>query len=182
MSHHTGTQPELAKRYGVGDRKLSEEMVYKLLESDSVFQRQRATLDTPDALGFVILQLLDMKTVAEYYGYKSVQPFYSWLQRYDLIRFLYETLGSVIDTITDAMTDIEERKAFAGETSFNGLPIDLVFYVPPSLSGMTIKEIRAIRTRLIYQRHQNIGRYRLKIKAGEALPPEVTASGNITDA
>ena len=80
------------------------------------------------------------------------------------------------------MTDIEERKAFAGETSFNGLPIDLVFYVPPSLSGMTIKEIRAIRTRLIYQRHQNIGRYRLKIKAGEALPPEVTASGNITDA
>lgn len=174
MSHHIKPQPELAKRYGVGDRKLSEEMVYKLLASDSIFQRQRATLDTPDALGYVILELLDMQLVAEYYGYKSVQPFYSWLQRYDLIRFLYDTLGSVIDTLSEAMVDVEERKAFAGETHFNGLPIDLVFYVPASLEGMTIKEIRAIRTRLIYQRHQNIGRYRLKIKAGEQLPDEST--------
>lgn len=170
MSHHVKPQPELAKRYGVGARTLSEEMVYKLLASDSIFQRQRATLDTPDALGYVILQLLDMKTVAEFYGYKSVQTFYSWLQRYDLIRFLYDTLGSVIDTMTDAMANIADRAAFAGETSFNGLPIDLVFYVPPSLHGLTIKEIRAIRTRLIYQRHQNIGRHRLKIRAGEPAP------------
>ena len=170
MSHHVPPQPELDKRYGVGARTLSEEMVYKLLASDSIFQRQRATLDTPDALGYVILQLLDMKTVAEFYGYKSVQTFYSWLQRYDLIRFLYDTLGSVIDTITDAMTNIADRAAFAGETHFNGLPIDLVFYVPPSLHGLTIKEIRAIRTRLIYQRHQNIGRHRLKIRAGEPAP------------
>lgn len=175
MSHHVKPQPELAKRYGVGARTLPEELIYKLLASDSIFQRQRATLDTPDALEYVILNLLDMQSVAEYYGYKSVQPFYSWLQRYDLIRFLYDTLGSVIDTITDAMTDIEERKAFAGETSFSGLPIDMVFYIPPSLEGMTIKDIRAIRTRLIYQRHQNIGRYRLKIPAGAPLPDESTA-------
>ena len=175
MSHHTGTQPELAKKYNVGGRTLPEELIYKLLASDSVFQRQRATLDTPDALEYVILQLLDMKTVAEFYGYKSVQPFYSWLQRYDLIRFLYDTLGSVIDTLSDAMVDVEERKAFAGETSFSGLPIDMVFYIPPSLRGMTVKDIRAIRTRLIYQRHQNIGRYRLKIPAGASLPDESTA-------
>ena len=72
------------------------------------------------------------------------------------------------------MANITDRAAFAGETHFNGLPIDLVFYVPASLEGMTMKEIRAIRTRLIYQRHQNIGRYRLKIKAGEQLPDEST--------
>lgn len=181
MSHHVPANPEFAKRYGVGAQTLSEEFVYKLLESDSVFQRQRATLDTPDVLAYVILELLDMKSVAAFYGYKSVQPFYSWLQRYDLIRFTYDTLATVIETLDDAIVTIQDRAAFAGATHVGRLPVEWVFYIPPSLEGLTIKQIRNIRSRLTYQRNQNIGRYRLKIRHGE-LPPEVTASGHITTA
>lgn len=178
MSHHVPANPEFAKRYGVGAQTLSEEFVQKLLHSESVFQRQRATLDTPDALGYVILELLDMVAVANFYGYKSVQPFYSWLQRYDLIRFTYDTLGSVIETLDDAIVTIQDRAAFAGATHIGRLPVEWVFYVPPSLEGLTIKEIRHIRSRLLHHRTQNLGRNRLKIRHGE-LPPTVTASGQI---
>lgn len=166
--HQVKDKTQHIKREGTAEGRIPFDTLAVLINSPMYEDRKLALLDSPPiVLNTVIDHYLDVVKVAQHFGFKWVQTFFSWLHREGLIVEMYECLRGKMDEVLiwrdNAKTWWQKagKRWVYGENVRVDYMLDQQFYCPPAVRGYTVRQFQKLRSHFRNHAHENIGRNRL---------------------